>query len=456
MSARHSDGRFCSNQGVQSLKITKDMAMQTTRQIALQMAWLFLVLGCASPTEELSPGTASDEPSAAKPEATPPTDLVPVAKAEAHEGALEIEVPCTLVGDQEAELMARIEGYVESINAFIGDELETGDVLATIAAPELVGERQLQERLVSKARAERNTREAEVAQAEARLEELGALRGMRESEVHLAKELVEGGAVKQEKLDQANFALQATLAEESSAVAKLQTTRARVEAAQVDVDVALAKLENAEVLAGFRQIRAPFAGTVTQRSVDQGDLVRPAMGMGGEPLFRLVRIDRLRAIAHIPLDRSGHVDDQDPVRIHSLMGRPGEAIHAHISRHTKAFEQQSRMMRIEVDLENSQQPDGRWRLLPGDYGKLIVTLEEKEPAVVVPASAVWQSEGSPRVVKVHASGACQALPVQVGQSDDPAETVVLAGLAPGDLVIARRPEAYSQVADLSPEVLIEQ
>ena len=78
----------------------------------------------------------------------------------------------------------------------------------------------------------------------------------------------------------------------ASRVAAVEVARANVEAQQA----AVGRLEE---LTQFEQIRAPFDGIVTARSVDIGDLVN-AGGKSGKPLFQVSDIHEMRVYVNVP------------------------------------------------------------------------------------------------------------------------------------------------------------
>ena len=87
------------------------------------------------------------------------------------------------------------------------------------------------------------------------------------------------------------------------------------ETAAASVDADRANMRRLEELVAFQRVTAPFAGTITIRSVDIGDLI--VAGSGGQELFHIAQTDKLRVYVRVPEPYAlrhrtrpdGHFDD---------------------------------------------------------------------------------------------------------------------------------------------------
>ena len=154
------------------------------------------------------------------------------------------QFPATSTGVVMAErsvtLSAKIVGRVSSVSAEEGDRVDGGEILVDIEDAELRAN-------------------LAAAQARLRMEELNWAH--QEKLAERIRNLREQGTVSAENLDDANFKVDA--AEQSVASAKADVARARAMLAE-------------------SKIRAPFAGVITRKDVDPGDVTAP-----GEPLLVL-------------------------------------------------------------------------------------------------------------------------------------------------------------------------
>ncbi|HET9504529.1 MAG TPA: biotin/lipoyl-binding protein, partial [Hymenobacter sp.] len=158
--------------------------------------------------------TARDEEKQAQTTAKP---VVTVQPAKAAPDTTSVTLPADLRSQHETELFARVNGFVQSWKADIGQRVRRGQVLATITTPEL---------------------DQQIAQAQANL-------ALARTSFGRLQSVTLPGAISKQELD----AGQAQYLAQQAVVKQLQAQRS------------------------FRQVIAPFNGTVTQRNVDVGTLV---------------------------------------------------------------------------------------------------------------------------------------------------------------------------------------
>src|SRR5208282_257576 len=168
-------------------------------------------------------------------------------------------------------IYARVDGYVAKWLVDIGDHVEAGQVLAEIETPELDAQ-------LDVARAKRNARlaDVQVREAEARFAD---------STYRRWKESPKGVVSQQETEDKK--------AGYESAVAQLTSAHAEENLAQGQVD-------RLKAFEKFKQVTAPFKGTITQRKIDIGDLVTKGSTASTTPLYQLVQDDPIRVFVDVP------------------------------------------------------------------------------------------------------------------------------------------------------------
>ncbi len=366
---------------------------------------ILLLAGCNS--DVTSPTTGGGSPAKTAPTTI---DVVEVTEGQLNEN---IEVPCTIEGYEQAMLVPRIEGYVSRVLVNIGDSVTSGQVLAELRVPELHAEVSRRKNLVIQAEADVVSRQAEVSQTESRLVEQQALESLRRSQRTRISNLVDGGALKREQLEEAQYALEATLAAIERGTADVRAAEALVQSTESAVSVAQAEWKKSLAMADYTKIRAPFDGLITRRLVDPGALVRPAGNEAAMAMFEVASVDRVRVILFLPMNEARELDDGDPAELHSLSGQGDDRISGSISRHARAFHQGSRMMQAEIDLDNPLDAQtGRRRFVPGDYGRVTLTLRTiTGPAV--PLSALIKSNGSRAVIVVDEKNQCWKTTVAV-------------------------------------------
>jgi len=309
--------------------------------------------------------------------------------------------PLTLPGETaawyESTLYARVTGYVGKWFVDIGDHVRQGQVLAIIETPELDAD------LIA-ARAELSAAQAQVK--------------VRAAEAEFAKTTNERwrdspkGVVSEQERE-------AKRSDYDSAVARLNAAHAQVELdkARVDRFTALEK---------FKQVTAPFDGTVTERRVDVGNLVT-AGSTSNTLLYRLSQEVPMRVFVDVPQSVSGDLLKPGVAVQIKASSLPGVTISGEVARTAKAINPQSRTLRVEVDIPNTDQA-----LVPGMYVEVNFALQGSNLVQVPAAALVFRSSG-PHVAVVDGTGRVNFRKVTISR-DDGNMVEVGSGLSSGDRV----------------------
>lgn len=309
-----------------------------------------------------------------------PVELIPVQKKDL---AMTTTQPVSVQAFHTANLGTRVTGYVKAVLVDIGTPVKTGQPLVVIDAPELNA-------AVEVLKAEIKDREAALAAAR--------------SEQKRVKILAEKGSITKKAAEEANLRLQ-------QAVAAKSVTEAR--------------LVEAEQMLAYTSIPAPFDGVVSVRNVDPGDLVTAD---SGNVLIEVAAVSPLRVVTYIPEREAVWLNNGDKATL-SFDAYPGQFFEATISRTAGVLDSKTRRMRTEIDLDNA-----KGLLFPGMYGKVVIELENRRNALVLPAGAVRLNDGAPHVYAVE-NGAVKRLPVTTG-TDTGTEIEIVSGLTGGEQIVA--------------------
>lgn len=303
--------------------------------------------------------------------------------AAAPGGAQQV-LPATLEPAQRTEIRARASGYVKRWHADLGQRVAAGDVLAELETPDL----------------DQDVRKAEAAVAEAR-----ASFGLAQTTAQRFRRLMADNAVARQELD--------------AREAELHVREAALAAAE-------AALSRVQELTRFQAIRAPFAGIVTSRRVEVGDLV--VAGASGETLFTLEETDSLRAFVDLPQSYVRNVRPGMKAQFR-LPEATGRLFAAEVVRTAGALNPGTRSMRVELRIPN---PTGE--LMAGAFGQVRFTLEPPGKVFAVPVTAVRIGAGGATVAVVDTEDRIQMRSVQLGR-DLGASIEILDGLAAGERVV---------------------
>ncbi len=191
-----------------------------------------------------------DKQSKQEKDAKPVVETVKVVEPKDQAG---LAVPGTTIPLTQAYVYARANGYLQKRFVDIGDRVKKGQLLAVIDAPDLDAQ-------VSQAR-------QQVLQAERQLDQQKSQLALNTVTVQRYRVLVAKGVFSRQDGDtqEANYASQV----------------ANVQAAQRNVDAFNANLQHQLALQSYEQVRAPFAGVITERDVDVGALISAAGASSG-------------------------------------------------------------------------------------------------------------------------------------------------------------------------------
>jgi RND family efflux transporter MFP subunit len=310
--------------------------------------------------------------------------------------------PLTLPGETaawfESTIYARVTGYVAKWHVDIGDHVHQGQILALIDTPELDADLNAARAELTAARAQVKVREAEAEFAKTTNERW--------------RDSPKGVVSEQER--------EAKRADYDSAVAKLNAAVAQVALDQARVDRLVA-------FTRFKEVAAPYDGTITERRVDIGNLVTAGSAAGNTPLYRMSQENPIRIYVDVPQSAAGELMKPGvPVQVRAS-NIPDRTFNAKIARTAKAINPQARTLRVEVDLPNPDQV-----LVPGMYVNVGFDLQSDNLVQVPAAALVFRSSG-PQVAVIDSAGRVHFRKVTIAR-DEGSMVELASGIASGDKV----------------------
>lgn len=373
-------------------------------------------------------------------------------------------------------LYARASGYLKAQPVDIGDQVKRGQVLAVVDVPEVEKQVQKNEATVEQAQARVEQFKARIAsanaelaatlasvtQAEANAKSAAAWVRFRNKQLGRMTDLFTLKSIDERLVDESRERYEAAVETENSAKASILTAKAQVAAgnakihqaeadfaeAKSQVKVAQAELERSQVLLSYAKVAAPFDGLITHRTLYPGDFVRSASeGGAGQPLLTVQRIDRMRVIVQIPDSEVPFTDPGDTALV-ELDALPGAKIPAKVSRVAHSEDPQTRQMRIEIDLPNTDA-----KIRQGMYGRVIITLENSAQLLSIPSAClVGKTDRGRGVVHVVRGGQVYPVRVRLG-TDNGLRVAVQQGLSESDVVVYQPPSnlAEGTAVDVTPQ-----
>jgi RND family efflux transporter MFP subunit len=311
--------------------------------------------------------------------------VVAVAPPDTRAKRATLELPGRLEAYAQAQLYARVSGYLKEWKADIGTSVKAGQLLAEIDAPDL-------DQQIMQAQADLGS-----AQANATLSAANLKRG---------QELIQSAVVS--KLD-------------------LEQRQADSSNKQGLVKSAQANLDRLRVLEKYKQIVAPFDGLVTARATDVGALINAGAG-GGPALFVVSDTSRLRAYVNVPQSYVPSIRIGTNARI-SVPEYPGRTFPATVEASAQAVDVASGTTRIQLVIDNAA-----GELMTGAFATVSLDLPTPEVAINVPASALIFDQSGLRIATVDSDNRVVLKTVTIAR--DMGRTIEIgSGLSPDDRII---------------------
>jgi len=304
-----------------------------------------------------------------------------------------IDLPGRLEAYSQAQLYARVSGYLKEWKADIGTPVKAGQLLAEIEAPDL---------------------DQQIMQAEAGLSSAQANAELASQTLQRGQSLVTSGAVSKQDLDRRS--------------ADSANQQGLVKSAQ-------ANLSRLRVLEKYKQIVAPFDGLVTVRTTDVGALITAGSG-GGPALFVVSDTSRLRAYVNVPQNYVPSVKVGTKAQI-AVPEYPGKTFTATVEASAQAVDIASGTTRMLLVVDNR---DGA--LMTGAFATVRLELPNPEAAIHVPASALIFDQGGLRVATVGPDDRVVLKPVTIAR-DLGKEVQIATGLTAEDRVIETPPDGIA-------------
>jgi RND family efflux transporter MFP subunit len=305
--------------------------------------------------------------------------LVTSARVARADVAERVSLTGTVRARNDADVLPKVSGRIESVHANVGDRVKAGQLLAVVEHEEIAWAAKQAEAAVRVAKATADGAKLELDRTQA---------------------LFEGGSVAPAQLD----------------------------GAKVKHELALAQLAQAEAAAGLARqnlgnagVVAPFAGAVTRRPVNVGAQV----GLQ-TVLFTLQDVAALKLETSVDAVAFARLARGKAAEV-TVDARPGEVFQGKLSLLSPALDAQTRRAAVEIVIDNAA-----GSLLPNMFAHADVTFGVARGALVVPREALLESPGGAIVFRLR-GGRAEAVHPRLAPGDA-ARAVVLSGLAEGDEV----------------------
>lgn len=371
------------------------------RKLAALLPVVLILAGCgAKPASEKK--TAESAPVAVKTVAAASVEMPSV-----------YEATGTVRARTTAQVSAKVMGYVREVRAQAGDTVKAGQVLILLDDRDLASGYRQAEAGLNEARQATAEADNAIAAAKAQLD-------LTQVTLSRMKDLYDKKSISTQEFDDVSMKLKVAQANHEMALSRRNQLQARIRQAEEAVG-------GAGILKGYAEINAPFAGVVTDKRVEPGNLAAP-----GQPLLVIEQAGALRLEAQVDESRLGSIRAGQSVTV--TLDQPFQA---RVSEIVPAVDAASRSFLVKIDLPAMP------RLRSGMFGRASFPQGQRQ-VLMLPAGAVIE-QGQVQSVMVAQDGYARGRLVTLGQrAGDRVE--VLSGLAAGEAVIYPRPAGLADGA----------
>jgi len=321
----------------------------------------------------------------------PIVHLVPVTAPPVTDG---LTLPGTMQAWNTAKIFAQTNGYVKAWYKDIGAHVSAGTVLGLVETPEV---------------------DQQIAQARAELARARADAALAHSTAARWNDLLSDNSVSHQDADEKNNAL--------------ADRKAGVQAAQANLDRLLA-------MKGFASLRAPFAGIVTARSADIGNLVGPS-GDNHQPLFAIADTHAIRIYVNVPQAYANSVKQGLAVTL-TVPDDPGRTFTAKLIGDAGAIDPQTGNFEVQLLTDNADHA-----LRPGGYAQVKFAVPSQSGTVLIPSSTLVFRAANTQVATIGPDNRVRMHTITIGQDQGNAIEVT-SGLTRGEKIVDNPPDSIAE------------
>lgn len=284
-----------------------------------------------------------------------PTVLV--ANPKIHSFNVPLQITGTAKPNQIVKLYAMTNGFLNKLNADIGDFVREGQTLAVLQNPELLRDK---ERIEADLKGKRSIYER--------------LKNIYEKTPQL-------------------------------------TTIADVEKAQAEFEITSAQLNGLLLQISYLNVRAPYSGVITNRFADKGAVIQSGLNNpNAKALFELQDLQPIRLEVDVPETDAALISKSTKAVI-SFPELPNATYTGTVSRVAYGLNEATRTMKIEIDLPNKD-----LKIRPGMYAILEIERSGHKGTLSVPNEAIGNVKGQSFIYTVE-NDIVKRVVVKTGISD---------------------------------------
>jgi len=368
---------------------------------------------------------------------TKPEPVVEVKAARTEVADLDVTVhaPAAVFPRQQANIASRVTSPIRELRARKGDSVSAGQVLAVLENRDVRAQQQealaaLEDATAQLQKISTGTLPTDIERARGQLATAEAALNQARKIYDRRAELFKLGAIPARDLlvsqtELANANANYEVARRSLELLETQSREKDIRIAESRVAQARARLAQVEALLQFTELRAPFAGTITEQLLYPGDMAKPETS-----LFTVMDLAVAVARAQVPEAEAREIRLKQRCDFMPADSKD-KKFGGKVSVVNKAVDPARRTVEVWCDLQN---PD-RW-LRAGVFGAVDIVTGTAPKSILVPQSAVQFVEGtrSGAVLVVDGKRVAHKREVETGMISQ-GKVQIRSGLRAGELVV---------------------
>ena len=282
---------------------------------------------------------------------------------------------------RKANIQPDVSGRILNIYKKPGDRVRKGDLLAQL---------------------DTTTLQLQLKQAQAALEVAKA--GRRDAQINFArlKKLYEKEAISQMQYEKWELGLEAAYTQEKSAEANLNVVKHTL---------------------GNSFMKAPFAGIVTNKYLEEGDMINPMMGMT-PGVLTVMDLEQVKILLDVPSEEIEQVQIGQECQV-KISSWPSESFNGKVYSKNLAADPVSKTFKVEIQVGNSE-----IKIKAGVFAEVAIEVLRKKDVLLIPISSLINDS----YVITLEEGKAKKVNVKVGLRNQ-SNCEILSGLNIGDKVV---------------------
>lgn len=339
----------------------------------------------------------------------------PVAKISVQRS---VELSGTLVSPDQARVSGEVAGVVRDVLVEIGQEVKAGQELVRLDPTELNLALQRAESALRQTEAQLGINEGGALPPEedvATVRTAAANRDDARSQLARAQESFNKGLSSRADFDTAQTRVKVSEASYQAAIENIRALKASLQDRRASHELAKKKVDDAV-------IRAPIAGTISERTVQRGEFIRE-----NTPVVTIVRMNPLKLRTGVQ-EKYADMIHPDQLVDFQVEPYPTAMFRGKIAFISPAVDQASRTFNAEILVDNPQ-----YRLKPGFFAKGVIHVKRDMNVLAVPEETISNLAGVASVYVI-SGGVVKQTTIRTGEHEGK-YVEVLEGLK-GDEILA--------------------